>query len=458
MSRTVTVRTPAQFEVSNLVFNPSEVEVGQTVGISVTVTNTGDLQGMYTVTLKINGEVEATEEVTLAGGATETVSFTVTENTAGTYTIGVNGLQRALSVLEPATFKLTNLTISPSQVELGESVEISVDVKNEGDVSGTYTVTLRIDGATESTQGVTLAGGENRRVSFTVTKNEAKSYSVTVDGLTGTFSVRVPSPEFEVTNLTITPAEVEVGNPVTVSCNVRNKGDAGGTYTLTLKINGITEATRDVTLAAGATETVSFTIIENTVQTYNVEVDGLTGAFTVTPPVTLYPIADAYVNCNKPQYEDTKDVNYGGSWHLNIIYDFGYTERANSYLMFDLSTIPSTAQITEAKLELYAWSTQLSEATEHVGVHYCPNTSWSEVGITWNNAPSFSTTPTDVISVAFEDTWYSWDITSDVQSALSTGKLTVVLKIEDTGTAGYISRFYSKDDYGDSPRLVIDFS
>lgn len=92
-----------EFEVSNLTFSPSEVEAGEPVIISAMVKNVGDLEGTYTIELKIDGEIQETKGVTLAGGATETVSFMVTRDTSGTYTIGVNGLQRALNVLTPAT-------------------------------------------------------------------------------------------------------------------------------------------------------------------------------------------------------------------------------------------------------------------------------------------------------------------------------------------------------------------
>ena len=94
------VPAPAEFEVSNLVFSPSEVEIGESVTISATVRNVGDLDGTYTVELKIDGVIQETKEITLAGGASKTVSFTVTKNTPRTYTIGVNGLQRLLNVLE----------------------------------------------------------------------------------------------------------------------------------------------------------------------------------------------------------------------------------------------------------------------------------------------------------------------------------------------------------------------
>jgi PGF-pre-PGF domain-containing protein len=101
VSGTAMTPAPAAFTVSALTISPSQVSVGEEVSISVTVKNTGDLAGTCTVTLKINGIVEDTENVTLAGGATRVVTFTISEDTEGTYNINVNGQTGAFTVVKP---------------------------------------------------------------------------------------------------------------------------------------------------------------------------------------------------------------------------------------------------------------------------------------------------------------------------------------------------------------------
>ena len=91
---------PAAFTPSSLSISPLEANIGDTVSISVLVTNTGELEGSYTVTLKINGVIAEMREITLAGGS-ETVTFTTAVDKAGTYSVNVNGLQGALMVKEP---------------------------------------------------------------------------------------------------------------------------------------------------------------------------------------------------------------------------------------------------------------------------------------------------------------------------------------------------------------------
>jgi len=92
---------PAEFEVTDMTVNPAEVEVGAPVTVSVTVTNTGDLTGDYTVVLKISKIEEQEKAVTLEGGASQTVTFTVSPDKAGTYALDIMGLSGQFSVKEP---------------------------------------------------------------------------------------------------------------------------------------------------------------------------------------------------------------------------------------------------------------------------------------------------------------------------------------------------------------------
>ena len=187
----------------------------------------------------------------------------------------------------PSQFELSNLSISPAVVEIGETVTVIVNVANVGELEGTYQVTLKVNDVPEASKSVTLGGGAATTVSFAVTKDVAGTYDVAVDGLTGSFTVVAPPPlpaAFTVSSLTINPSEVTVGEEVIISVTVQNTGDLEGTYAVTLKINGNIEDTESVTLAGGATKSVTFRVAEGTEGTYNVAVDGLTGTFVVTEP------------------------------------------------------------------------------------------------------------------------------------------------------------------------------
>lgn len=91
----------AEFVVSNLTISPGTVEVGEAVAISVDVENIGGVEGNYTVTVTA-GDETLTEDVTLAGGATETVTFAYSPGEAGSYTVTVGELSDTFLVTPPA--------------------------------------------------------------------------------------------------------------------------------------------------------------------------------------------------------------------------------------------------------------------------------------------------------------------------------------------------------------------
>lgn len=78
------------FEVSSL-DAPDEVAQGDDITVTATVTNTGELTGIKTVSFEFDGATVDSEDVELDPGASADVSFTVSsgEISAGTYTHGV---------------------------------------------------------------------------------------------------------------------------------------------------------------------------------------------------------------------------------------------------------------------------------------------------------------------------------------------------------------------------------
>jgi len=92
---------PAAFSASNLSIQPSEVQPKEAVTITLSVANTGGMEGSYAVVLKINDVKEAEKDVTVAAGSSQSVSFSVTREKAGSYSVAVNGLSGSFTVKEP---------------------------------------------------------------------------------------------------------------------------------------------------------------------------------------------------------------------------------------------------------------------------------------------------------------------------------------------------------------------
>jgi hypothetical protein len=92
-----------------------------------------------------------------------------------------------LSEPKPAKFELSNLAISPYQVQPNQEVTISLKVTNTGEKSGNYSLQLKVDGTVKASKQVTVAAGESQVVKFTTTGYAAGKHQIEVAGLSGEF-------------------------------------------------------------------------------------------------------------------------------------------------------------------------------------------------------------------------------------------------------------------------------
>ncbi|UCE29498.1 MAG: hypothetical protein JSV85_01870 [Candidatus Bathyarchaeota archaeon] len=99
---------------------------------------------------------------------------------------------------------------------------------------------------------------------------------------------------FRVSDLTVSPAEVEVGNEVTISLVLTNIGEEEGSYTLELKVNQVIEDTKTITLDAEASTAVQFKVVREEAGAYDVEIGELSDGFNVKE-LPLIPIFTVYL-------------------------------------------------------------------------------------------------------------------------------------------------------------------
>lgn len=143
---------------------------------------------------------------------------------------------KAAPPIPPAEITLGDLTVNPFEVNPGEKVTVSVIVTNIGGMVGSYEVIL--GGDFMATKTVTLESGESKAVTFDIIPIELGVYSVSVDGLTGIFSVvEVPVADIRLSDLVVEPAEVYIGEPVSISVVATNIGTAAGSRTITFTVS-----------------------------------------------------------------------------------------------------------------------------------------------------------------------------------------------------------------------------
>ena len=282
---------PASFKVTDLILDQIWVQIGDQLQISVNITNVGDKTGNHSIILTIDDEPIATKTVQISGKESTTLVFTATATTEGNHTVKIGDLTGTFKVsseapTKPAELRLTNLGISRTEAEVGETIFVSVTATNIGDEAGDFSLELFVNNQKRETKGIQLGGGETKRVEFEVTEDAEGDYQVRLGDLITSFRITseaqpIKPAEFQVTALTINPLTVLADEIVEISVKVTNVGEASGSYTVNLKIDDTIIETIDVTLSGGATELVEFEVTETSPGTHTVEIGNQSGSFTV---------------------------------------------------------------------------------------------------------------------------------------------------------------------------------
>ena len=135
-----------------------------------------------------------------------------------------------------------------------------------------------------------VPGESERRVTFEVARAEEGDYAVEIEA-TGAIDIKVLRGNFTVGiarlvavpgTLNVEPSEVDSGKPVTVSIDITNEGGVAGERTVSLFVDDVLVEAREITVNAGDTRTVSFTVVQEDSGTHTVRAEELTAEFEVT--------------------------------------------------------------------------------------------------------------------------------------------------------------------------------
>ncbi|MFC1915830.1 hypothetical protein ACFLW4_03965 [Chloroflexota bacterium] len=90
-------------------------------------------------------------------------------------------------------FLVTDLSIQPAEVQPNEIVTITVSVANTHNTWGICSLVLKINGVKEAEKQANVDAGSSQDVSFSVTREDPDSYTVFINGLSGSFTVVAPA-------------------------------------------------------------------------------------------------------------------------------------------------------------------------------------------------------------------------------------------------------------------------
>ena len=177
--------TPAVLEISEVPevttgdpeVTPGVVTEGEPVTINVTVSASGDGgTAEYSLTLQINNSTVETKKGTISAGENKEVDFSYLPQSAGMYTIDINGKTAVFEAVTPAQFRVGEMTVLPLSPKTDEPITVTTKVTNDGGQSGTYIAALKVNDAVINSQNIQVASGETVSVNATYTAATSGTY------------------------------------------------------------------------------------------------------------------------------------------------------------------------------------------------------------------------------------------------------------------------------------------
>ena len=278
------------FSVRNLEVSPAEASAGEKVAISAVVVNNGDTAGTYEVKLEIDNKPVVYQEVNLSGHTEQTVTFMISEDVSGTYTIRVNELTGSFRVTNPQEkFNLSNLVISPATANAGQDITISAEVSNQNNTTAVFKADLMLDNELVKSEYISLSPQATDTVTFELNIFVAGVYSIKLQDLSGTLEVKLPPSlaNFALSDLIVSPQQIKLGDEYEITANVSNVGDEIGNYQIEIRVGDNPIKTDTVSLAGHTSQLITYNLKADTVGTHQIWLNHLSAEILITEAPTM---------------------------------------------------------------------------------------------------------------------------------------------------------------------------
>jgi hypothetical protein len=183
----------------------------------------------------------------------------------------------------PASFEISELSVTPEQADSGEAVSISAVITNTGDLTGSHELSIKLNGELIEIKDIALDGGESQTVIFDVNHEAIGVHEANIGELSAIFTVQEPKAPatFSISSLTVNAAEFNLGDSIEISALITNTGDLTGSYDATMEMDDTIIESKQVTLDGGKDTTINFNVTPQSIGEHSVNIGDLFAVFVV---------------------------------------------------------------------------------------------------------------------------------------------------------------------------------
>ena len=230
------------------------VAEGETLEVTVEVTNTGNASDSQQIHLK-NADSEildsaASPPVTLEPGASERVTLTwdLEKGDAGTHDLRVSsnyGADTLTVDVEESVFFDVEITETNAPITAGDRLNVTAEVTNPENVTGTEDVWLELDGSVADRHTLALEPGETDQIELALDSTNSDAGDRTLAAVT--------NGDRDATAISIDDPSTSSSSSSTIPTNVmkRDSGQFGGTDSTTVSGSDVERITFDDQTASG---------------------------------------------------------------------------------------------------------------------------------------------------------------------------------------------------------------
>lgn len=245
---------------------------GEPLPVSVLLENKGLFSKTGNVTVYIDGAEAHTESFSIEAGRSQTVEITVPAQSAGLHTIRAGQYSTEIKFLRQAAFQVTWLQVNSHFVVAQNPFDVTVRIKNDGEVAGAYSARFINNGEVVKTEQVQIGPGKTKEFTTQIVLQNAGEQSLELDEkIQGILVHRAAL--VEIVGLELSKEKARTGEVVMAKVKLMNSGEVMGDFYEPIFVNGEALNSKNKNVIAGDTVLdVLYKIPHSKAGTYEIEI------------------------------------------------------------------------------------------------------------------------------------------------------------------------------------------
>ncbi len=178
--------------IDTVSLSSDKIMLGESVDATYLVKNYGTNPASISIPIIVDGVEKEKKSITLDGKGDKTVSFDLSGYEAGYHVVECCGYKAQFKVQNPAQLEPVKIFIEPTEITVDSEITICIIIRNTGDVAGSFSAPLLLDGVEVSSIQAQVNPGEEIEFEQKLNSGTWGTHSIKIGDLITKYSVTNP--------------------------------------------------------------------------------------------------------------------------------------------------------------------------------------------------------------------------------------------------------------------------